>query len=335
MTPRRLRRPSRRDGVLLLAIVTLAFSAVVATAGPAGAVTPRPTDYRSTVESVEPAAPIAVQVIGGDTLLDLRAEPGHAVVVLGYGGEPYLRVQADGTAQVNQSSPAVSLNRSRDATINSNDGASVDAQPDWRTIGAGGRLIWHDHRIHVQDGADFTGELAWEVPITVDDVPTVITGHLDRIDPPSPLPFVLLAGAVAAGVWLLGRRRPRRTALTTLAAASLVASVTGYLEWQSLPPSVARNAGVFLLPVAAGLAAGLAAVLRSRTPSLVAMLTSVSLLAGWLAFRWSILTRSVLVSDLAPLVDRVGLTVVLGVVVAAAGLTVQWAGTPDPARASA
>ncbi len=58
-----------------------------------------------------------------------------------------------------------------------------------------------------------------------------------------------------------------------------------------------------------------------------------SLLSGWLAFRWSILTRSVLVSDLAPTADRIALAVVLGAVVAAAGLTVQWAGTPDRAGA--
>ena len=63
-------------------------------------------------------------------------------------------------------------------------------------------------------------------------------------------------------------------------------------------------------------------------PALVALLVSVSLLSGWLAFRWSILTRSVLISDLAPTVDRIALAAVLGVVVAAAGLTVSWAGDP-------
>ncbi len=111
--------------------------------------------------------------------------------------------------------------------------------------------------------------------------------------------------------------------------ASLLATTTGAIEWLSLPGSVARNAGVVLLPVAAALAAALGLALRRRMPALVALLVSVSLLSGWLAFRWSILTRSVLISDLSPTVDRLALAVILGVVVAAAGLTVSWAGAPE------
>jgi hypothetical protein len=109
----------------------------------------------------------------------------------------------------------------------------------------------------------------------------------------------------------------------------VLAATTGGVEWLSLPGSVARNAGLFLLPAGAALTAVLGLAIRRRTPALVSLLLSVSLLSGWLAFRWSILTRSVLVSELAPTADRIALAVVLGAVVAAAGLTVQWAGTPD------
>jgi len=329
MTSRRARRPPRRHGGTFLAAVVVALSALIGAAGPAAAVTPRPTDYRSSVQSVEPSAPITVRVIGGDTLLDLRAEPGHEVVVQGYGGEPYLRVQPDGTTQVNQRSPAVSLNRTRDATISGSDGGSVTDPPDWQTLGHDGRLIWHDHRIHAQDTAEFSGDVAWAVPVSVDGAPVTIEGRLERIDPPSPLPFLGLAVLVAGATWLLGRKRPRVVAAITLAAASVVAASTGGVEWATLPSSVARNAGLFLLPMAAGAAAVLGLVIRRRTPAMVALLASASLLSGWLAFRWSILTRSVLVSDLAPTLDRVALAAVLGGVVAAAGLTVQWAGTPE------
>ena len=91
----------------------------------------------------------------------------------------------------------------------------------------------------------------------------------------------------------------------------MLATTTGEIEWLSLPGSVARNAGVFLLP-RAGLAASLSLAVRRRTPALVALLLSVSLLSGWLAFRWSILTRSVLVSDLRLTADRIALAVILG-----------------------
>lgn len=329
---RRARRPPRRHGGTFLALLTAALLALVGLAGPAAAVTPRPTDYRSTVQSIEPGAPITVRVIGGDTLLDLQAEPGHEVVVAGYGGEPYLRVQRDGTTQVNTRSPAVSLNRTRDADVSGStaaDGGSVGDEPDWQTTGHDGRLVWHDHRIHAQDAAAFPGALDWSVPVTVDGVAVRIDGGLERVDPPSPMPFLGLAMVVAAATWFLGRHHARRVASAVLLVASVLATVTGAIEWLSLPGSVARNAGVFLLPIAAGMAAGLGLALRRRMPALVALLASVSLLAGWLAFRWSILTRSVLVSELSPTVDRIALAVVLGAVVAAAGLTVSWAGTPD------
>jgi hypothetical protein len=191
--------------------------------------------------------------------------------------------------------------------------------------------VWHDHRIHAQDSAEFSGEVAWSVPITVDGVAVTIDGRLERIDPPSPLPFLGLAAVVGAATWRAGRRRPRLVAAVALTAASVLAATTGTVEWLSLPSAVARNAGVFLLPMVAGLAAALGLVVRRRAPALVALLVSVSLLSGWLAFRWSILTRSVLVSDLAPTVDRVALAAVLGVTLASAGLTVRWAGTPDGA----
>ncbi len=80
---RRARRPPRRRGGTFLALLTAALVALVGLAGPAAAVTPRPTDYRSTVQSIDPAAPITVRVIGGDTLLELQAAPGHEVVVAG------------------------------------------------------------------------------------------------------------------------------------------------------------------------------------------------------------------------------------------------------------
>ena len=96
-----------------------------------------------------------------------------------------------------------------------------------------------------------------------------------------------------------------------------------------MPAAVPRDLGLVLLPVGATCALILGVVVDHRPVRLVAMLISVSLLAGWLAFRWSILTCAVLISTLAPIVDRAGLSVVLGAVVAAAGLVVTWAGSVE------
>ena len=88
-------------------------------------------------------------------------------------------------------------------------GGSAGDGPEWRTTGHDGRLVWHDHRIHAQDTAEFPGALDWSVPITVDGVAVTIDGRLERIDPPSPLPFVGIAVVVAGATWFLGRHRAR------------------------------------------------------------------------------------------------------------------------------
>ena len=279
-----------------------------------------------------------MRVIGGDTLLDLRAEPGPR-------GRRRRATAASPTCASSATAPPRSTPARRRCrstapatpTVSGSGatGGSVGDEPDWQTIGHDGRLVWHDHRIHAQDTAEFTGDVAWSVPITVDGVAVTIDGRLERVDPPSPLPFLGLAVVVAGATWFLGSApRPARGRGRRSLIASVLAATTGAIEWLSLPGSVARNAGLFLLPVG-----------RRRWPPSSGWRSagarprwspcslSVSLLSGWLAFRWSILTRSVLVSDLAPTVDRIALAVVLGAVVAAAGLTVQWAGHPRDPRA--
>ena len=54
-----------------------------------------------------------VGVIGGDSFVELTADRGTDVVVLGYWGEPYLRFNSDGTVEENRRSPTVAENESR------------------------------------------------------------------------------------------------------------------------------------------------------------------------------------------------------------------------------
>ena len=73
-----------------------------------------PTDFATEVVGIEPATPtIDVGVVGGDSFVELTVEPGTAVVVLGYWGEPYLRFNSDGTVEENRRSPTVAENESR------------------------------------------------------------------------------------------------------------------------------------------------------------------------------------------------------------------------------
>jgi hypothetical protein len=319
---------TRRFGPRIAAGLVLGLLIATGYATPAGAVTPRPTNDRSQMTAVEPGGVVDARIIGGDSLIEITVRAGHEVVVSGYGGEPYLRVQPDGSVQVNHRSAAVSLNRSRESDPGTLS-APLPADADWQPFGSSGTASWHDHRIHAGDGTDLTAPLDWTIPITVDGAPGLISGRLERLPAPSPLPALLGALALAAAILVASRRRPMVASALALGLATLIAMVTGFVEWHSLPTTVGRNAGLFLLPVGAALAVGVGVFARRPAPRLVARLVSISLLAGWLAFRWSILTHSVLVSDLAPMVDRVGLGVVLGASLAAAGLTVGSAGGDD------
>jgi hypothetical protein len=316
------------------AIVLVALAGSVVAGPAAGAVTPRPTDDRSTVVAVTPGGAATATVIGGDSLVSMTVAPGHEVVVHGYAGEPYLRVTATGTVEVNRNSPAVSLNRTRDADLSAPGAAPADAV-DWQPYQAGRTAVWHDHRIHAGTGATVTGTVPWDIPITVDGVDGTITGHLERLPSPSPLPALAFATVVAGLLYAVGRRRPILVTGVALGAAGVVAAVTGYLEWQALPSVVPRNAGLFLLPLGAAVALIVGLVARPRTVRLVALSAAISLLAGWIAFRWSIVDRAVLISPLEPVLDRLGLAFVLGAAVAAAGLVVSWAGSVPGAPTTA
>ena len=91
-------------GVLLaLSVGTPAF------ADPAG-----PTDYRSEVVAIEPSTPtIEVEILGGDSFLQLEATPGTEVVVLGYQGEPYLWFRLGGGVFENRNAPSTYTNQDR------------------------------------------------------------------------------------------------------------------------------------------------------------------------------------------------------------------------------
>jgi hypothetical protein len=91
----------------LLRALVVNVGVLVAGVAPVAADAARPTNYRSTVTGVTPTEPdVAAEVTGGDSFLRLRVEAGHAVVVLGYEDEPYLRVNADGSVEENLRSPA-------------------------------------------------------------------------------------------------------------------------------------------------------------------------------------------------------------------------------------
>ena len=128
----------RRALAASLALLALASPAAIAHQGN--------PNFRSEVTGSSPG--VDAEVLSLDDRIEIRAEPGHEVVVLGYEDEPYLRFLADGTVQVNQRSPATYLNEDRFAEVELPAQADAEAPPEWSDVAAHDTYDWHDHRIH-------------------------------------------------------------------------------------------------------------------------------------------------------------------------------------------
>ena len=134
-------------------------------------------NYRSNITSVAPSVPgLDLEVLEFADRLVLSNHTGKTVTVYGYQGEPYARVLADGTVQINTRSPAYYLNQNFYGNVNVPPSASPTATPHWTVIDRTGQLEWHDHRIHwmspvvppqVKDKGKRTKIFDWQVPIQV------------------------------------------------------------------------------------------------------------------------------------------------------------------------
>ena len=90
---------------------------------------------------------VELRVVELGNRLELRRTTATTVMILGYSGEPYLRLDANGVAE-NLNSPAHYLNRDRFASTDPPASASPDATPSWTPVSAGSTVRWHDHRAH-------------------------------------------------------------------------------------------------------------------------------------------------------------------------------------------
>jgi hypothetical protein len=181
-------------------------------------------NYRSVISAVTPPVPgLRVQVLNLDDRLELQNTSGKTVVIEGYDGEPYARLLADRTVEVNERSPAFYLNDDRFAAVKVPKSARSDAPAKWHVIDRAGRFDWHDHRIHwmaksrppqVKDASARTKIFDWKVPIRVDGSKATVAGTLFWQPNDSKAPTGAYTGLAAlallgAGVVILVRRRRR------------------------------------------------------------------------------------------------------------------------------
>jgi hypothetical protein len=252
--------------------VALGAVAAVAVATPAFADPPGPTDYQSTVRSIEPpTSTIDVGIVGGDSFVELRVQPGTEAIVVGYEGEDYLWFRPDGVVLENRNSPATYLNANRYGSSGIPATAGADAEPDWEQVATGGYWAWHDHRAHwMQSARPFglgPGDQILEavIPVVVDGVTVEVTVVSTWQPEPSPLPMWLgvLAGVVVVVGALLLRSGPVPSIAATLPPAFL-ALVAGYEQYGSLPSATGPRPIWIVLPLIAVVSAVVGVVLATR-----------------------------------------------------------------------
>jgi len=316
------------------ALACAAFVLLVVTAAPASADPAKPGDYRSVVTHVDPATDsVAVKVVGGDGFLDVKAKPGHDVIVNGYAGGPWLHIKPDGTVEENQLSKATYINGSRYGTTlapdNVTDETETTEPPQWKVIGGGGEYAWHDHRIHWMSPQHPQGFKAgdvifpdWTVQLTVDGRPTTVHGQLTWVDSVSPIPYFVIAVVLAIAVILFGRKSGTAAAIAVL-IASIAALVVGWRAWSSIPSKAGPNPLEIALPLIAVVASGLAVAFRKHALSVVGILAAVSALGGWCIERFAVLLNPVLPTELSFGLDRTATAVAIGACIGAAVIAVR------------
>ena len=204
----------------------LAATALIALlATPAASAHQGNVNYRSVIDTVSPdVSGLRLDVVNRDDRLELQNTTGRSILIDGYEGEPYARLKADGTVEVNRRSPAFYLNDDRFAGVKVPEGADPKAAPQWQLVDRTGRFEWHDHRIHwmskipprqVEGRTDKTKIFDWKVPLHVGDAPGAVRGTLFW-QPPSQggAPLAAIAGLgvillLAAATVIVVRRRRR------------------------------------------------------------------------------------------------------------------------------
>ncbi len=208
-----------------IALIVWVLLAVVTAGGEQARAHGGSHSFESVVEGIAPAEladGIEVRVLDSDEQLELVNRSGRAVIVEGYDGEPYARVESAGPVYLNVRSPALHVNNDRWGATEPSRAADASAPPEWVQVGDGGRLAWFDRRIQyreqgtpaaVADPSARTKLWSYEVPITVGDRPAAIRGTLywtGRKPFPTELLVVVLVvtgGGALLGAWMLKRLR--------------------------------------------------------------------------------------------------------------------------------
>lgn len=278
-------------GVLFAAMISAPAQTVLAHGGNGGS----NSDYRIEVTGFEgDASGIEVHPVELGDRMELIRTSAKEVQILGYEGEPYLRLDAGGVFE-NVNSPAHHINLDRFARQQVPANATAEAEPDWVKISDAAEVRWHDHRTHWMDptprqdvrddpGVERVIFPANRVDLVVDGRPVVAVVRVTWLPPPSRTLWLVISSLAACAVLAALVLIPSlRRLVPAMAAVAALAVVVG--------------SGPSTLRILAGVIAFVAAIsgwlLRNRWLSVaaaaIALLSAIThfevfehqLLAGW------------------------------------------------------
>jgi hypothetical protein len=246
-----------------------------------GLVGTQPTNYESRILSVTPAiAGLQVEVRDLGNRIEVRNTTRHDVVVLGYSGEPYLRVGPRGVYE-NRRSPSVFLNRTATVVADAPPSYRASAPPVWHRLSGAHVVFWHDHRVHwmgtseppVVAQSPGRAHLVsdWFVTLQYEGQTVRVSGELRWVPGPSAAPRLALALLVALLVGAVGFARwwAATIAAVLVGLAGLITVLVAG-EWgaTSAGPWIALLSTVYsLLGIGIAVAASVALLRARRTPN--------------------------------------------------------------------
>jgi hypothetical protein len=185
-------------------------------------------DYRARITRprFSPGAPFTVSIYTSDRALRLSARTGHTVSVLGYLGEPFVRLDNAGVA-INDASPTAA-----GAQLVKDGRPTSGVRPGWTLQPGRHVVVWHDPRVQALPPG--MSHASWSIPVLLDGHRTDIRGELWRLRGPALWPWLTLLLVFLAGSALLSlpRRAPlRRTGpivFGSVAGAAAVAAAVGF-----------------------------------------------------------------------------------------------------------
>jgi hypothetical protein len=176
-------------------------------------------DYRARLAMLPPELRVAfaARIYQSDRAIRLDIRDDHSITVLGYLGEPFLRLDPRGLSINAASATAAS------AKLLSKEEPVAGGRVVWRERRGRRSVVWHDARTRgVPSGNVVT---SWTIPLFVDGRRASLSGSTERVRRPSAWPWLLVCGLIV-GVLLaaIAATRRREVFLSKLAqAAALVA----------------------------------------------------------------------------------------------------------------